>query len=104
MSKDEGETWKRLAENVIEKPVNAILVSECHGNLDYLIVSGEGCWYSHDLRITWAKLIINAEVAGHQVSAVIAPNGLCVDEILLCGFADSRIAMVRIETEGFPDL
>ena len=93
ISRDEGETWARLAENEIIDPVNAIYLSG--GCEQILVVTSQGLWISDDCGQSWENRL-PAELEGQEISAAIAPNGFAPGSMILVGLVGAEIRAVAI--------
>jgi photosystem II stability/assembly factor-like uncharacterized protein len=92
-SHDEGETWQRLAEEMISDPTNSIFVSEKDG---LLVLTGASLWHSTDGGATWIDRM-PAAYADREVSAVLAPQGFGKGSLVLAGFTDGAVEVVTLE-------
>ncbi len=92
VSTDDGDTWRRLAEDNIEDPLNAILLNENDG---LLAVTSTALWHSRDSGATWENRL-HPEFADREVSAVIAPQGFASGARVLAGFTDGNVETVTL--------
>ena len=92
VSRDGGDSWSRLAEGVISDPVNSILV-DAGGAL--LAVTGDALWRSADGGQTWQDHFPEA-LAGREITALIAPQGLRPGARLLVGLTDGGIETITL--------
>ncbi len=92
VSKDEGDTWQRLADDTIEDPVNAILLNEKDG---LLAVTSTALWHSPDGGATWENRL-SPDFADREISAVIATQGFSPRSRLLAGFTDGSVETITL--------
>lgn len=92
VSKDDGESWSRLAENLIVDPVNVVLVS----GAEVLAATGSALWYSADQGATWRDRT-PAELSEQELSTLLAPQGLGSGAPLLVGLTDGTITALQLE-------
>lgn len=90
-SRDRGSTWTRPAEDVIQEPVNGILLSpEFPAKPDILLVLGGTLFVSRDGGQSWVrwKEYLSFE---ETITAVAAPQGLDPDMPLLVGLVGGSV-------------
>jgi photosystem II stability/assembly factor-like uncharacterized protein len=92
VSADEGETWQRLAEETIEDPVNAILVTEKDG---LLALTSVALWHSTGGGATWTNRLPDS-YADRDLSAVLAPQGFGPGAQVLVGLTDGNVEVIKI--------
>lgn len=90
VSRDEGESWSRLAEDSITDPVNSVLVS----GEDVLVVTGSALWRSADLGATWQDSTPEA-LREAEIAALLAPEGLAPGAALLAALTDGSITALQ---------
>jgi len=98
VSIDEGETWSRLGVDKIVSTVNQIFISEKSGVRYLLIATGEALWLSDDAGIHWEKCL-SGSYSDHEISAVLAPEGIWPGACLMVGYTNGFIKTVIIESE-----
>jgi photosystem II stability/assembly factor-like uncharacterized protein len=89
VSNDEGEHWSRLAEGLVEDPVNHLLVA---GN-ELLAVTADALWYSADGGVNWENRLEGAD-AGLEISAVLPPQAFGPGSALLVGMNGGDIQVI----------
>ncbi len=92
VSKDEGDTWQRLADEMIDDPINAILLSEKDG---LLAVTSTAFGHSADGGAPWENRLPPV-VADREVSTVIAPQGFAAGARVLAGFTGGSIETITL--------
>jgi photosystem II stability/assembly factor-like uncharacterized protein len=90
-SDDKGQTWSRLADEVIVEAVNAIVLSSDPTALDILVALGSSLLISRDGGHSWADWE-ESEVLAMGVSSVIAPQDLVQKAPLLVGLVGGEVA------------
>jgi photosystem II stability/assembly factor-like uncharacterized protein len=88
---DEGETWQRLGEDLIEDPVNALQIA---GDT-ILCITSTGLWHSTDRGVTWTNRMPD-EYADQELSAALASEGLQPGLPVLAGFIDGGVEIISL--------
>jgi photosystem II stability/assembly factor-like uncharacterized protein len=91
VSTDEGETWSRLAGEIVDDPVNSLL-SE---GSELLAMTSVALWHSADNGTTW-KNCLPAEYADREITAILAPQGIHLSTTVLLGFIDGSVEIVTL--------
>jgi photosystem II stability/assembly factor-like uncharacterized protein len=93
-SRDGGETWERLGEEVITEAVNSILLSpEYPARPEMLVLLGNGLLVSRDDGQTWSEW--EADLHPEQgLASVVAPQGLAPGSPLLVGLVDGEVQRI----------
>jgi photosystem II stability/assembly factor-like uncharacterized protein len=90
-STDGGESWQRVGPDVMEDPVNGLLITA--GQV--LAITSAALWQSADNGDTWAQRLPEAYV-DREISALLAPQGADPGARLLVGFVDGSIEVLQV--------
>lgn len=94
VSRDGGETWQQLGQDVFTDPVNAILLAaDFPTNPEMLALHSGMILYSPDGGASWTPWR-EAELAEAEASALLAPLGFGAGQPVLVGLADGQIIQV----------
>ena len=92
VSSDEGETWARLAEGMLDDPVNAVLVSED----GLLVVTSAALLHSSDGGLTWTDRLPEGSEE-REISAALLPRGFGPGAPALLGLTDGSIEAITLK-------
>jgi photosystem II stability/assembly factor-like uncharacterized protein len=92
VTSDAGATWRRLGEDTLVDPVNAIHL----GDEGILAVTGAAAWHSLDGGATWADRL-PPSLDGQELSALLAPAGLAPGAPVLVGLIDGSVETIALQ-------